>query len=60
MVPYMDPIRYKLGGEKDTILMLGVELRSYDIANQYCGLIYRDTGVRTHRCAALVTPPTSS
>jgi isoquinoline 1-oxidoreductase beta subunit len=22
-------------------------LRSYDIANQYCGLIYRDTGVRT-------------
>ena len=47
VVPYMDPIRYKLGGEKDTILMLGVELRSYDIANQYCGLIYRDTGVRT-------------
>jgi isoquinoline 1-oxidoreductase beta subunit len=47
VIPYMDPIRYKLGGEKDTILMLGVELRSYDIANQYCGLIYRDTGVRT-------------
>ncbi len=47
VVPYMDPIRYKLGGEKDTILMLGVELPSYDIANQYCGLIYRDSGVRT-------------
>jgi isoquinoline 1-oxidoreductase beta subunit len=47
VIPYMDPIRYKLGGEKDTILMLGVELRSYDIANQYCGLIYRDSGVRT-------------
>jgi isoquinoline 1-oxidoreductase beta subunit len=47
VIPYMDPIRYKLGGERDGILMLGVELRSYDIANQYCGLIYRDSGVRT-------------
>ena len=27
--------------------MLGVELRSYDIPNQYCGLVYRDSGVRT-------------
>jgi isoquinoline 1-oxidoreductase subunit beta len=45
VIPYMDPIRYKLGGERDGILMLGVELRSYDIANQYCGLIYRDSGV---------------
>jgi len=47
VIPYMDPVRYKLGGERDGILMLGVELRSYDIASQYCGLIYRDTGVRT-------------
>ncbi len=43
----MDPVRYKIAGEKDFILMLGVELRSYDIANQYCGQIYRDSGVRT-------------
>jgi len=27
--------------------MLGVELRSYDIANQYCGQLHRDSGVRT-------------
>jgi isoquinoline 1-oxidoreductase subunit beta len=47
VTPYMDPVRYKIGGEKDFILMLGVELRSYDIANQYCGQIYRDSGVRT-------------
>ena len=47
VVPFMDPIRYQLAGQKDAILMLGVELRSYDIENQYCGQIYRDTGVRT-------------
>jgi isoquinoline 1-oxidoreductase beta subunit len=47
VTPFMDPVRYKATGEKDFILMLGVELRSYDIANQYCGQIYRDSGVRT-------------
>jgi isoquinoline 1-oxidoreductase subunit beta len=47
VLPYMDPVRYEKGGEKDVILMLGVELRSYDIASQYCGQIYRDSGVRT-------------
>jgi len=47
VTPYQDPVRYKAAGEKDFILMLGVELRSYDIANQYCGQIYRDSGVRT-------------
>jgi isoquinoline 1-oxidoreductase subunit beta len=47
VTPYMDPVRYERSGQKDTILMLGVELRSYDIANQYCGQIYRDNGVRT-------------
>jgi len=44
---YQDPVFFKVAGEKDRILMLGVELRSYDIANQYCGQIYRDSGVRT-------------
>jgi isoquinoline 1-oxidoreductase subunit beta len=44
---FQDPVFYKIAGEKDRILMLGVELRSYDIANQYCGQIYRDSGVRT-------------
>lgn len=47
VTPYQDPVRYKIAGQKDFILMLGVELRSYDIANQYCGLIFHDTGVRT-------------
>jgi isoquinoline 1-oxidoreductase beta subunit len=47
VLPFMDTERYKQAGNKDFILMLGVELRSYDIANQYCGLIYRDTGIRT-------------
>ena len=31
---FQDPVFYKIAGEKDRILMLGVELRSYDIANQ--------------------------
>jgi isoquinoline 1-oxidoreductase subunit beta len=47
VTPYQDPVRYKIAGQKDFILMLGVELRSYDIPNQYCGLVYRDSGVRT-------------
>ena len=47
VTPYQDPVRYKMAGEKDAILMRGVELPSYDIANQYCGQIYRDSGVRT-------------
>jgi isoquinoline 1-oxidoreductase subunit beta len=47
VLPYMDPVRYERAGRSDAILMLGVELRFYDIANQYCGQIYRDSGVRT-------------
>lgn len=47
VLPFMDSVRYERAGSKDPILMLGVELRSYDIANQYCGLIYRDSGIRT-------------
>jgi isoquinoline 1-oxidoreductase beta subunit len=44
---FQDPVRYNASGKKDFILMLGVELRSYDIPNQYCGQLYRDSGVRT-------------
>jgi isoquinoline 1-oxidoreductase beta subunit len=47
VTPYQDPARYEIAKHKDFILMLGVEMRSYDIPNQYCGLVYRDTGVRT-------------
>lgn len=47
VTPYQDPVRYNIAKHKDFILMLGVEMRTYDIPNQYCGQIYRDTGVRT-------------
>jgi isoquinoline 1-oxidoreductase subunit beta len=47
VTPYQDPVRYEIAKHKDFILMLGVEMRSYDIPNQYCGLVFRDTGVRT-------------
>jgi isoquinoline 1-oxidoreductase beta subunit len=47
VTPYQDPVRYSQVGGKDFILMLGVELKSYDIAHQYCGQIYHDSGVRT-------------
>ncbi|HEX5509549.1 MAG TPA: molybdopterin cofactor-binding domain-containing protein [Pseudolabrys sp.] len=47
VTPYQDPVRYNFAKHKDFILMLGVEMRTYDIPNQYCGQIYRDTGVRT-------------
>ena len=52
VTPYQDPVRYKAAGGKDFILMLGVELRSYDIANQYCGRSARNTGWRCRSCAA--------
>jgi len=47
VTPYMDTVRFQQGGGKDTILMRGVELRSYDIPHQATEQIYRDTGVRT-------------
>lgn len=47
VTPYQDPVRYQIAKHKDFILMLGVEMRTYDIPHQYCGQIYRDTGVRT-------------
>jgi isoquinoline 1-oxidoreductase beta subunit len=47
VTPYQDPARYEIAKHKDFILMLGVEMKSYDIPNQYCGLVYHDTGVRT-------------
>jgi len=58
VTPYQDPVRYQIAKHKDFILMLGVEMRSYDIPNQYCGLVYRDTGVRTSSLRG-ASPPTS-
>jgi isoquinoline 1-oxidoreductase beta subunit len=44
---FVDPVRFAKGGRKDGILMRGVELKSYDIPNQLCEQLYRDSGVRT-------------
>ena len=47
VLPYADPVRFKLAKERDPILMRGVELKSYDIANQFSEQLYRDSGMRT-------------
>jgi len=47
VTPFSDMGLYEPGGRKDFILMAGVDLDSYDIANQWTELLYRDTGVRT-------------
>jgi isoquinoline 1-oxidoreductase beta subunit len=47
VLPFADPVRYKMAKERDPILMRGVELKSYDIPHQFSEHLYRDTGVRT-------------
>jgi isoquinoline 1-oxidoreductase beta subunit len=47
VTPFADPIRYQRGGGKDFILMLGSDLRGYDVPHQLVEQLYRDTGVRT-------------
>ena len=47
VLPFADPARYEKAGKKDFILMLGGDLRGYDIPNQLVQQIYEDTGVRT-------------
>jgi isoquinoline 1-oxidoreductase beta subunit len=47
VLPFADPVRFKLAKERDPILMRGVELKTYDIPHQYTEQLYRDTGVRT-------------
>jgi len=47
VLPFEDPPRFHGNHDRDYLLMNGVELASYDIANQYGGQIPRDTGVRT-------------
>lgn len=47
VTPFVDPVRFAKGGNKDGILMRGVELQSYDIPHQLCEQLYRDSGVRT-------------
>ena len=47
VLPFADPVRYKIAKERDPILMRGVELKSYDIPHQLSEQLFRDTGIRT-------------
>jgi isoquinoline 1-oxidoreductase subunit beta len=47
VLPFEDPPRFHNNDDRDYLLMNGVELKSYDIPNQYGGQLPRDTGVRT-------------
>src|ERR1700730_16374189 len=47
VLPCEDPEFLRANHERDYQLMGGVELKSYDIPNQYAGQIPQDTGVRT-------------
>jgi isoquinoline 1-oxidoreductase subunit beta len=47
VTPYMDPVRYEKGGRKDFILMLGTDLKGYEVPNQLIEQLYEDSGVRT-------------
>ncbi len=47
VTPYMDPVRYEKGGRKDFILMLGTDLKGYDVPHQLIEQLYEDSGVRT-------------
>jgi isoquinoline 1-oxidoreductase beta subunit len=44
---YVDPVRYEKAGRKDFILMLGTDLKGYDVPHQLIEQLYEDTGVRT-------------
>jgi isoquinoline 1-oxidoreductase subunit beta len=45
--PTFDPVRYAAAGKRDFILMLGADLKGYDVPHQLVEQIYEDTGVRT-------------
>ena len=47
VLPFEDPDFFRASHDRDYQLMGGVELKYYDIPNQYGGQIPRDTGVRT-------------
>jgi isoquinoline 1-oxidoreductase subunit beta len=47
VTPYMDPVRYEKGGRKDFILMLGTDLKGYNVPHQLIEQLYEDSGVRT-------------
>jgi isoquinoline 1-oxidoreductase beta subunit len=46
VTPYTDPVRYERG-KKDFILMLGTDIKGYDVPHQLIEQVYEDSGVRT-------------
>jgi len=46
VTPYMDPVRYERA-KKDFILMLGTDIKGYEVPHQLIEQIYEDSGVRT-------------
>jgi isoquinoline 1-oxidoreductase beta subunit len=47
VTPFADPVRYARSGKRDSILMVGAELKGYDVPHQLVEQVYQDTGVRT-------------
>jgi isoquinoline 1-oxidoreductase beta subunit len=47
VLPFEDPDFFRKNHDRDYQLMGGVDLKSYDIPNQYAGQIPQNTGVRT-------------
>lgn len=47
VTPYFDPVRYERAGKRDFILMLGADMKGYDVPHQLVEQVYQDTGVRT-------------
>jgi isoquinoline 1-oxidoreductase beta subunit len=48
ITPFMDPVRYQLGGGKDGMVMAGTDLRGYAVPHQLVEQLYRDNGVRSN------------
>ena len=48
VTPFMDPVRFQVGGGRDGMVMAGTDLRGYDVPHQLVEQLYRDTGIRTN------------
>ncbi|WP_285409845.1 molybdopterin cofactor-binding domain-containing protein [Variovorax sp. efr-133-TYG-130] len=59
VMPFMDPVRYKLNGGNDAIAILGSELKTYDIPNRGAEHLAQKTGVRTSPLRGVGYGPTT-
>ena len=48
VTPFMDPVRFQLGGGRDGMVMAGTDLTGYNVPHQLVEQLYRDTGIRTN------------